>query len=74
MLSITTKSPYAIQALTELARAGPGGPVPIAELARRREMTEKFVSGEWGVELAGYEEGRTTDRRKEGERAQAWRD
>jgi plasmid stability protein len=40
----------------------------------RREMTQKFVAGEWGVELAGYEEGRTNDRRKEGERARAWRD
>jgi Rrf2 family protein len=43
MLSITTKSPYAIQALTELARAGPGGPVPIAELARRREIPIQFL-------------------------------
>ena len=37
MLSITTKSPYALRALTELARMGGEQPVPIGELARRRE-------------------------------------
>src|ERR671937_406884 len=35
MLSITTKSPYAVRALAELARSG-AGPVPIGELAQRR--------------------------------------
>ena len=29
MLSITTKSPYAVRALTELARCGGTAPVPI---------------------------------------------
>jgi Rrf2 family protein len=43
VLSITTKSPYAIQALTELARSGNDGPVPIAELARRREIPIQFL-------------------------------
>ena len=43
MLSITTKSPYAIQVLTELARSGNDGPVPIAELARRREIPIQFL-------------------------------
>jgi Rrf2 family cysteine metabolism transcriptional repressor len=38
VLSITTKSPYAVRALIELARAGGPAPVPIAELARRREI------------------------------------
>jgi plasmid stability protein len=42
-------------------------------LAHRLEMTQKFLTGEWGVELAGYEEGREADRRKEHERLQAWR-
>jgi DNA-binding IscR family transcriptional regulator len=37
VLSITTKSPYALKALTELALSGEG-PVPIGELARRREV------------------------------------
>ena len=43
MLSITTKSPYAIAALAELVRAGDGGLVPIGELARRREIPVQFL-------------------------------
>jgi Rrf2 family cysteine metabolism transcriptional repressor len=43
VLSITTKSPYAVHALTELGRAGQSGPVPIAELARRREIPIQFL-------------------------------
>jgi Rrf2 family transcriptional regulator, cysteine metabolism repressor len=43
MLSITTKSPYAVRALTELARAGEPGPVPIGELARRRDVPVQFL-------------------------------
>src|SRR5215208_3634800 len=43
MLSITTKSPYALRALTELARAGDAGPVPIGELARRRDVPVQFL-------------------------------
>jgi Rrf2 family cysteine metabolism transcriptional repressor len=43
MISITTKSPYALSALIELYRQGPGGPVPIAELARRREIPVQFL-------------------------------
>jgi len=43
MLSITTKSPYALRALTELGRLGGSGPVPIAELARRRDIPVQFL-------------------------------
>ncbi|HXR13561.1 MAG TPA: Rrf2 family transcriptional regulator, partial [Solirubrobacteraceae bacterium] len=43
MLSITTKSPYAIAALAELGRSGDRGPVPIGELARRREIPVQFL-------------------------------
>jgi Rrf2 family cysteine metabolism transcriptional repressor len=43
VLSITTKSPYAIRALAELARAGGPGPVPIGELARRRDVPVQFL-------------------------------
>jgi Rrf2 family transcriptional regulator, cysteine metabolism repressor len=42
MISITTKSPYALQALAELARSG-DGPVPIGELARRRDIPVQFL-------------------------------
>ncbi|HEV3385216.1 MAG TPA: hypothetical protein VG097_10380 [Gemmata sp.] len=43
-------------------------------LEHRRALTQKFISGEWGVELAGYEEARAVDRRKAAERAKAWRE
>jgi Rrf2 family protein len=43
VLSITTKSPYAIAALAELGRGGDQGPVPIGELARRREIPVQFL-------------------------------
>ncbi|MGH2839868.1 MAG: RrF2 family transcriptional regulator [Solirubrobacteraceae bacterium] len=42
MISITTKSPYALQALAELGRSG-SGPVPIGELARRRDIPVQFL-------------------------------
>src|SRR4051812_47280082 len=43
MLSITTKAPYAVNALVELHLAGDAGPVPIAELARRRDIPVQFL-------------------------------
>jgi Rrf2 family protein len=43
MLSITTKSPYALRALTELSRMAASAPVPIGELARRRDIPVQFL-------------------------------
>jgi Rrf2 family protein len=43
MISITTKSPYALSALVELQHQGDRGPVPIAELARRRQIPVQFL-------------------------------
>jgi Rrf2 family transcriptional regulator, cysteine metabolism repressor len=43
MISITTKSPYALRALVELHRHGDSAPVPIAELARRGEIPVQFL-------------------------------
>src|SRR5213083_363495 len=43
MISITTKSPYALKALVELGRSGGDGPVPIGELARRRDVPVQFL-------------------------------
>ncbi|HEY2653250.1 MAG TPA: Rrf2 family transcriptional regulator [Solirubrobacteraceae bacterium] len=43
MISITSKSPYALAALVELYRCGDRGPVPIAELARRRDIPVQFL-------------------------------
>jgi Rrf2 family transcriptional regulator, cysteine metabolism repressor len=43
MISITSKSPYAVSALAELGRSGGAEPVPIGELARRREVPVQFL-------------------------------
>ena len=42
---ITTKSPYAVRALAELARRGQPAPVPIGEIARAREIPVQFLEG-----------------------------
>lgn len=43
MISITSKSPYAVKALAELGRSGEGQPVPIGELAKRRDVPVQFL-------------------------------
>ena len=43
MISITSKSPYAVLALAELGRSTSGAPVPIGELARRRGVPVQFL-------------------------------
>lgn len=43
MISITTKSPYAVLALAELGRMTGDAPVPIGELARRRDVPVQFL-------------------------------
>src|SRR6202167_4495605 len=43
MLSITSKSPYAVLALAELARSSGDQPVPIGELARKRDVPVQFL-------------------------------
>jgi Rrf2 family protein len=43
VISITTKSPYALSALVELHHQGDQRPVPIAELARRRDIPVQFL-------------------------------
>ena len=43
MLAITTKSPYAVRALAELARRGGDSPVPIGEIAKARAIPVQFL-------------------------------
>ena len=43
MLSITSKSPYAVRALVELHRFGDSDPVPIGELAKRGDIPAQFL-------------------------------
>ncbi|HEX2129355.1 MAG TPA: Rrf2 family transcriptional regulator [Solirubrobacterales bacterium] len=42
MISVTSKSRYAVVAMAELARSGER-PVPIAQIAERREMPVQFL-------------------------------
>ena len=51
MLVITTKSPYAVRALAELARRGQSTPVPIGEIARAREIPVQFLEGLFALGL-----------------------
>ena len=43
MISITSKSPYAVLALAELGRSAGQDPVPIGELARKRDVPVQFL-------------------------------
>jgi Rrf2 family cysteine metabolism transcriptional repressor len=45
VLVITTKSPYAVRALAELARRSNATPVPIGEIARARDIPVQFLEG-----------------------------
>jgi hypothetical protein len=60
----------------EASAAGSGTVVKAdkAMLKRRKALTKKFVAGEWGLDLTGYEAGRTAERRSAENRAKAWRD
>ena len=43
-------------------------------MKRRLEITEKFMTGEWGVELASFEESQAKDREKNEALHAKWRD
>lgn len=45
MLAITSKSPYAVRALCELARRDASIPVPIGDVARSRDIPVQFLEG-----------------------------
>lgn len=42
-------------------------------LEERKRIADKFITGEWGLELAGFAEGLAADRESAEERARAWR-
>ena len=60
-----------------LAAVSVGSPTQVhasnAMMKRRRELVGRFVSGKWGVELAGYEASKQADLASAREQAQAWR-
>jgi len=45
VLVITSKAPYALRALSELARRVDAGSVPIGDLARARDIPAQFLEG-----------------------------
>ena len=49
MLTISSKAPSAVRALTELARRQDDGPVPIGDIARRREIPVQFLEAVFGT-------------------------
>lgn len=62
--------------LLRKALAGSGGTAATADgamLEARRHLAEKFVSGEWGAELTGFENARAVDRESAKARDRAWR-
>jgi hypothetical protein len=42
-------------------------------MKRREAIAQKFISGEWGTKLVGFEEGRAHDRRKSRKSSESWR-
>jgi len=44
-----------------------------ARLQKRKEIVEKFLSGVWGTEFAGFEAGRAADRNSAEVRDRNWR-
>lgn len=45
-----------------------------ATLKKRRELVNRFVAGDWEVELPGVDASQKRDRTKAKKRAQMWRD
>lgn len=43
-------------------------------LKRREILAKKFIDGEWGVELKGFEAGQVVDRQGDVHDEQSWRD
>ena len=42
-------------------------------LKRRAALAQKFISGEWGVELKSFEAGQAADQKRDATGAQRWR-
>jgi len=42
-------------------------------MKRREVLSQKFISGEWGVELAAFEAGQSKDARSSKKGDRAWR-
>jgi hypothetical protein len=42
-------------------------------MKRREKLAQKFISGEWGVELAGFKAGQAKDHRANEKAERTWR-
>jgi hypothetical protein len=42
-------------------------------LKRREKLAQKFIDGEWGVDLKGFEAAQTADREAESQGEKRWR-
>jgi hypothetical protein len=42
-------------------------------LKRREELAQKFIDGDWGVELKGFERAKDADRQAEKQGEKRWR-
>ena len=42
-------------------------------MRKREEIAEKFITGQWGTELAGFESSRSADRAAAEKRGSKWR-
>ena len=42
-------------------------------LKRRQQLAQKFISGEWGAELGGFEESQAKELKSARQKSQAWR-
>jgi hypothetical protein len=42
-------------------------------LKRREMLAQKFIAGDWGVELKGFEAGQAADRQADNQDEQNWR-
>lgn len=67
------------EAAADLLRKGLDAPATAgradaAMLERRAQVAKKFLSGEWGVKLDGFEAARAADRALAGQRTAVWRD
>lgn len=42
-------------------------------LKRREELAQKFIDGDWGVELKGFETAQAADRKADSQRQERWK-
>jgi hypothetical protein len=47
--------------------------VPSSMLEERKRIADKFITGQWGAELTGFEEARIADRASAEVRTRDWR-